>query len=69
MANENDTLKSQATWDKETISANVATGAVAAVAAGAAVYLGKVAYEVWKSDWAKEKAVEGVATLARSFFK
>ena len=69
MANENDTLKSQATWDKETISANVATGAVAAVAAGAAVYLGKIAYEVWKSDWAKEKAVEGVATLARSFFK
>ena len=69
MANENDTLKSQATWDKENIAANVATGAVAGVAAGAAVYLGKVAYEVWKSDWAKEKAVEGVATLARSFFK
>ena len=69
MANENDTLKSQATWDKEAIAANIATGAVAGVAAGAAVYLGKVAYEVWKSDWAKEKAVEGVATLARSFFK
>ena len=69
MANENDTLKSQATWDKQSIAANVATGAVAAVATGAAVYLGKVAYEVWKSDWAKEKAIEGVATLARSFFK
>ena len=69
MANENDTLKSQATWDRETSAANIATGAVAAVATGAAVYLGKVAYEVWKSDWAKEKAVEGVATLARSFFK
>ncbi len=69
MANENDTLKSQGNWDKEAIAANIATGAVAGVAAGAAVYLGKVAYEVWKSDWAKEKAVEGVATLARSFFK
>ena len=69
MANENDTLKSQATWDKEASAANIATGAVAGVAAGAAVYLGKVAYEVWKSDWAKEQAIEGVATLARSFFK
>ena len=69
MANENDTLKSQVVWDKEAIAANIATGAVAAVATGAAVYLGKLGYEVWKSDWAKEKAVEGVATLARSFFK
>ncbi len=69
MANENDTLKSQGTWDKEAIAANIATGAVAAVATGAAVYLGKVAYEVWKSDWAKEKAVEGATTLVRSFFK
>lgn len=69
MANENDTLKSQVVWDKEAIAANVATGAVAAVATGAAVYLGKVAYEVWKSDWAKEKAVEGATTLVRSFFK
>ena len=69
MANENDTLKAQTTWDKEAIAANIATGAVAGVAAGAAVYLGKVAYEVWKSDWAKEQAIEGVATLARSFFK
>ncbi len=69
MANENDTLKSQATWDREASAANIATGAVAAASAAAAVYLGKVAYEVWKSDWAKEKAVEGVATLARSFFK
>ena len=69
MANENDTLKSQGTWDKEAIAANIATGAVAGVAAGAAVYLGKVAYEVWKSDWAKEKAIEGATTLVRSFFK
>ena len=69
MANENDTLKSQGTWNKEAVAANIATGAVAAVATGAAVYLGKVAYEVWKSDWAKEKAVEGATTLVRSFFK
>ena len=69
MANENDTLKSQVAWDKEAIAANIATGAVAGVAAGAAVYLGKVAYEVWKSDWAKEKAVEGATALVRSFFK
>ena len=69
MANENDTLKSQGNWDAEAIAVNIATGAVAGVAAGAAVYLGKVAYEVWKSDWAKEQAIEGVATLARSFFK